>query len=36
MLHFFKGADTVAQGQQPREGKILQAFRINYMLRQHF
>lgn len=30
MLHISMGADTAAQGQQPREGKILQAFRINY------
>lgn len=28
--HISMGADTAAQGQQPREGKILQTFRINY------
>lgn len=32
MLPISIGADTAAQGQQPREGKILQAFRINYTL----
>lgn len=32
MIHISMGADTAAQGQQPREGKILQAFRINYTL----